>query len=274
VSEQKDVDAAQNAVMTAVGEDEQDAAIERLMEAVAGGDELTKQEAVNLVAAKTYKTKKEAQALREEQESERSRDLIEINHIEKIAPVGDGEEYRYRFHVSVGEEGGVVELSSGGLMTSHQFKRQIFELTNTVVQFNEWDQTLNQWMAGSEIIEREEDPISTDHALAEAVIDRMRAMEIVSDAESFRMRPLHACRYVPEGNLLLVAGKLIDDVKGDLKGEVSMRRASEILGPLLADNTKTVRINDNHLRVWQFDADAIATSTDIELDRTKPEEET
>lgn len=267
MSDESEIDAAQNAVMTAVSEDEQDEAIQELMEAVAGADKMTKQEAVKLVADKTYKTKKEAQELADEQEGERSRDLIDIGQIEKIVPVGDSDEYRYRFHVTVGGERGVVELSSSNLMSSHQFKRQIFELTNTVVQFDEWEQTLNRWMSDAEITEREEVPDSTDHALAEAVIDRMRAMEIVTDPESFRMRPLHACRHDPEENLLLVAGKLIDDVKGDLNGEVSMRRAREILSPFLADNSKVVRINDNNLRVWQFDADALATETSITLSR-------
>lgn len=271
MSGQDEIDAAQNAVMTAVGEDEQDEAIQQLMEAVAGADKMTKQEAVNLVASKTYKTKKEAQELADEQEGERSRDLIDINHIEKIVPVGDSDEYRYRFHVTVGGEDGVIELSSGNLMSSHQFKRQIFELTNTVVQFDEWEQTLNRWMSGVEIDEREEVPDSVEHALAEAVIDRIRAMEIVGDPKDFRMRPLHACRYDPESNRLLVAGKLIDDVKGDLKGEVSMRRAREILSPFLADNSKVVRINDDNLRVWQFNADALATKTDIDLSQSGDE---
>ena len=271
MSDESEIDAAQNAVMTAVGEDEQDEAIQELMEAIAGADKMTKQEAVNLVAEKTYKTKKEAQELADEQEGERSRELIDINHIEKIVPVGDSDEYRYRFHVTVGGEVGVVELSSSNLMSSHQFKRQIFELTNTVVQFDEWEQTLNRWMSATEITEREEMPDSNEHQLAEDVFSRIRAMEIVTDSESFRMRPLHACRHIPEENLLVVAGKLIDDVKSDLKGEVSMRRAREVLDPYLADNSKVVSINDGYLRVWQLDADAIETQIGIELSHDESE---
>lgn len=273
MTDENPVDAAQNDVMLAEGEDEQDEAIQNLMEIVADEDEMTKQEAVNLVAAKTYKTKKEAEALLGEQAGKRSRELIDIDSIEKIRPVGDSEEYRYRFYVTVGGEPGVVELSSGNLMSPHQFKRQIFELTNTVVEFNEWEQTLNRWMADTEITEREEDPITTDHALAEAVIDRMRAMQIVTDSESFRMRPLHACRYDPDEGLLLVAGKLIDDVRGDLRGEVSMRRAREILRPMLAADSKVVRVDDGHMRVWRFNAESVARETDIDPDRAIEEGE-
>lgn len=255
-------------VIRARDDEDEDAAIERIMTVAARRDEATKQDAIGVVESKTRKTKSEAKALLRDHEGQRSRELLAIDHIEKIVPVGDADEYRYRFHVEAGGERGVVELTTGALVhTPHQFQQQVFELTGTKVSFPEWDDTLNQWMDETEVVERDEDPLSNAHALAESFVDRVRGMEVVTSRDEFRSRPLHALLYEPGENRLLVAGKVIDDLRQSQPGDVSMQKARNILDPVSAGNSESIEIEDDFSRVWPFDADLLATTADIDLSR-------
>lgn len=267
-AETDEFDAALNDVMRAMDDEDEDAAIERIMSVAAGRDEATKQEAIEVVASKTRKTKNEAEALLRDHEGQRSRELLTVERIEQIIPVGDADEHRYRFHVSAGGTTGVVELGTGSLVHSpHRFQQQVFELTGTKVSFPEWDETLNQWMDETEVVEREEDPLSNAHALAESFVDRVRGMEVVTSRDEFRSRPLHALLYEPGENRLLVAGKVVDDLRQSQPGDVSMRRARNILNPVSAGNSESIETENDFSRVWPFDADRLATTADIDLSR-------
>lgn len=262
---QDELDEALTSVATAIGKDEEDDAIAELVEAAAKADKATQQEAIEVIAAKTRKTKKQAEELLKEERGNRSRELIDVEKIEKVVPVGDSDEYRYRFTLLVDGEHGVVELPSSKLMSQHVFKQQIFEMTDHLADFDDWEKTLNGWMQETEIEERKEDPISAEHALAESLINRIRGMLTTRDSDVFRMRPMNTCKLEDGDGVLLLAGQVVDDVRQDLRGEVSMRRAQSILEPYLLGGSRSIRNGDDFFRAWQFDAGKLEEQVDIDL---------
>jgi hypothetical protein len=270
------IDSAESEFLTTLGSDDASAirqAAEEYLEAVSEhGKAIDREEAVELITQHTDYNKSTVKEWADEIGDAVTRKYITVHGVAKVERWDPDEDMVYEIDVEARGQRATLRIESGGLMSSHEFEKQLLELTDVPVEIDEWRETLRDWLDAAPIEERMELPIDIEHSVAEQVIDRISGLEPTYDYEEFRFGHGQNLHVDDDEREALVPAKVVDTSTASDQN-ISRRKLRSILNDLLVGHTQSVRRDDDFFRAWRFDLDRLVAGDIIDLSALEDEDE-
>lgn len=242
------------------GANEIRAAARTLLEVASKHDAPTREEALELVVAETEYGKGTCRDWLEELSAEVTQQAIEIPEIRKRIPEDSTDPVIYEFSVRIDGEGHEITLTSDALTTETAFQQAVLERTDTLLEFNEWRDTLNGWLDAARIEEVEQEPVTPSHAVAQSILENLADTECHPKARYFRELGTTYTYYDDDPHIdgvdspvVWVSAAMVDQVSRQTQGDIDHSRTRQILAPYLASETDGVARLDGGFRAWGFD---------------------
>ncbi len=235
-------------------------AINNLLKTVAKEDSLTQEEALQDIASLTDFGKRPAKKRLKEIKGKMPGPMdtdLSIEKIIEIVPHTNEEDKRYRFKIEMEGSEHEIELRSTELMGPGVFIKKIFELTREKVEFENWTETLNDWMEKHTIEVKEEEPVSVEHDIAEAILSTMQGMRTTKDWEEFKEMSKDRVFLSDNGNVL-VSNRVIMGRANRIDKYASARKIRSLLDPVMCNgSSKKIRRDEGFFRAWRFDRERL-----------------
>ena len=164
-----------------------------------------------------------------------------------------GSEPDFTFHYPNGKEIQMEKVA--GRRVEQKFAEKYSTQFNYVPDLtpSEWSEYVNEWLRTVEVVE--EDPLSPEVRLRELVLDKIHQSNLTeSRAVAAEM---NAYAGTIEGGELLVRSPVVEEWKDELGCDISMRKASNYLDPITAQNTDLKSAGGRKVRFWVFDVEVM-----------------
>lgn len=239
-------------------------AARNLLEVVANHDTPTQEEAVELLTEETKYGKSTIRDWFAEVTAEVTQQRIEVERVLKKFPADTQDDVVFELDIVCDGERYDVTMPSGELMSERAFQQKILERTNTLIEFENWRDTLNDWLDQAEIVTVTAEPTTAHHAVVEGILENIATMTCYADASRMRELGTSYAYYDPDPDIddrdepvVWVSGTMVDDVGKRTTGDIDHTRTRAILAPYLAHEYNSVRTFDGGFRAWAFDYDSL-----------------
>lgn len=171
-----------------------------------------------------------------------------IEKVEDISPMVEGDPHRYRIYF---EKEKVIELTSKEILTQLEFKRKYLEVFRKLVKFQkgEWDSFVSGVVGIAELIE--DQAVTDEQYLTDFVLGRIRGLEGTEDPETATINSEYAL--VGQNGALYYYNEYIKDLLDKSKVKVPLARLHHILKPYLAGPSEVRKVGNRAVRFWKFD---------------------
>lgn len=255
-------------VKLAEGEsDQEDAARDLLRAALEHGDEDDRAEATSFISNNTRYGEGQAEDWLDEERIAYQTSLVKVHKIEKVIPDVRDEPWQWIFHCTVRGDDVKIELPDHATGGSTAFETAVRNHAHTWVEFEDWGETLEEWMNTAEEVRRSEDPITVNHVAGEAVLDTISTLDLTVDVQIFKAAPTTHAYYDQEKSELLVSSEVVNQAIDSKGRDVTAQKVHAILKDLKPDG-KAVRPrtpDGDRFRAWRFEAGALEREGLVDL---------
>lgn len=238
-------------------------------------DSVVQAEVIEVIHDATGYNKDTIRDWKGELQNARAFDLLGIEGITKVTRYAPEDPILYEFTVDTPNTDGLASfrLSSDDLLSPTKFEQKVLELTDTLVEFDDWNEVLNQWLREHDIATEKEEPLDIEHSVTEAVVDRIRAMEPVVDIDDFKQNPDTVMVRLGR-NEAQISATVIDSATREVQGETNRQKIRAILDDLMVGGeARKVRVGDDHFRAWRFDLERLEDADVLDVEHLREDDE-
>lgn len=239
-------------------------AARNLLEVVAHHDAPTREETIELLKSETEYGKSTIRDWFAEVTAEVTQQKIEVVRVLKKFPADPSDDVIYEFDIICEGTQYDVAMPSDAIQTERVFQKKILERTDTLIEFENWRDTINEWLDQAEIIEVMQEPTTAEHAVVEGILENIATMTCYATDQRMRELGTSYAYYDDAPDIddrddpvVWISGTMIDDVSKRTTGDIDHTRTRAILGPYLAHEYNSVRTFDGGFRAWAFDYESL-----------------
>lgn len=252
---------------------EREAARDLLEWVAENGDVPKREEAIEAIANSTDFNKSAAQDWYKEINSEKSMAMLDVQDIIEIEPWDPDEDNIYQFHVIANGDEHTFKVSSGELTSQNAMQKKILEVCHVKVTFDDWDQTLNEWLDKATMDKKKEEPLTPAHSIANKVVRDIGSAEATFDYETLKQSPqkvyLHNWEQEEQPDeppQIWVRSEMIDQTLEASNAEVTKQKLRPILDGVMAGPVQSLRSDGTGFTsAWRFDAEKLGETEQVDL---------